>query len=108
MISLCLLDLTADFHLLSLNLSVASLDFLCFGFYLVNVHLRRVLGNILLTQFFLQICNGVTHNIALASIIINSSLHVIHVFSKSLHTGFQFFDLTAAAKKVAVILKRTT
>ena len=108
MVCLGLLDLAADLHLFSLDLAIASLDFLCLGFHLVHIHFRSVLSNVLLAQLFLQICDGITDYIALASVVIDGFLHVIHVFFQCFDAGFQFLNLTAASQKVAVVLKRTT
>ena len=108
MISLRLLNLTADLHLFSLDFSITSLDFPGLSLYLVNIHLRSILCNVLLTQLLLQIRNGITHNITPAPVVIDGLLHIVHIFSERFYTGFQLFDLTPAAQKITVILKGTT
>ena len=66
--------LASDLFLVSVDLLIASTNFLCFLFLLGNIHLCSILFYILLAKLVLKICNGIPKYISPVSVVFHCLL----------------------------------
>ena len=100
--------LAADFFLFPLDSHITAPDFFCFFLQLLDVHSGCILPDGLLLKFLLQRIYGIPHFISFPAVILHGLTDFVVPDRKFFHFLFQFFNLTAAAEKIAVVLKSST
>ena len=100
--------LTADFFLFPLDSHITAPDFFCFFLQLLDVHPGCILPDGLFLEFLLQGIYGIPHFVSFTAVILHGLTDFVVPGRQFFHFLFQFFDLTAAAEKIAVVLKSST